>query len=62
MWHHQYAIHGSGCVSVTGQAPEALRWKLGVRRGEPPLLELIGDRYVGESPPLARGTFVNSPG
>jgi hypothetical protein len=34
--HHLHAIH-LGWVRVTGRAPDALRWELGVRSGKPPL-------------------------
>ena len=44
-WHHLHGIH-KGRVRAWGGAPEAIRWSLGVRPGHPPLLELLGDRYL----------------
>jgi len=38
-WHHQRGVHGSGpVISCTGRAPHALRFALGLRPGNPPLL------------------------
>jgi hypothetical protein len=45
-WHHLHGIHGR-TVRAWGMAPDAVRWELGVRAGGPPLLRLVGDRYVG---------------
>ncbi|HEY2385922.1 MAG TPA: HNH endonuclease signature motif containing protein [Candidatus Binatia bacterium] len=45
--HHQHGLHGGGYVRAWGEAPSAVHWALGVRRGASPLLTLIGDRYVG---------------
>ena len=36
-WHHHRGIH-AGRVRCTGEAPNGLRFELGVRRGKPPLL------------------------
>jgi hypothetical protein len=36
-WHHLRGVH-AGRVRVTGQAPEGLRFELGLRAGRPPLL------------------------
>jgi hypothetical protein len=44
--HHLHGIHG-GRTRASGTAPDAIRWELGVRPHGPPLLRLIGDRYVG---------------
>ena len=44
-WHHLRGIHG-GRVRAWGMAPDAITWQLGVRPGGPPLLTLLGDRYV----------------
>jgi hypothetical protein len=43
-WHHLRGIHG-GRVRAWGAAPAAVHWELGVQRGGPPLLRLVGDRY-----------------
>ncbi|MBI3768637.1 MAG: HNH endonuclease [Deltaproteobacteria bacterium] len=43
-WHHLRGIHG-GRVRAWGAAPAAVHWELGVRRGGPPLLCLVGERY-----------------
>jgi hypothetical protein len=47
--HHQYGIH-LGRVRGCGTAPANLRWQLGLRTGAPPLMELVGDRYVAGNP------------
>ncbi len=47
--HHQHGVHGGGYVRAWGEAPDDIHWELGVRRDGPPLLTLIGDRYVNES-------------
>ena len=44
-WHHLRGIH-AGRVRAWGEAPHAITWELGVRRGRPPLLRLEGDRYA----------------
>jgi len=36
-WHHQRGVHG-GLVRITGRAPDRLRFELGLREGEPPLV------------------------
>jgi len=38
--HHLQCIH-NGWVRVTGEAPDKLRWQLGVRSGRPPLLDVL---------------------
>ena len=43
--HHLRGIHTFSRAS--GRAPDAIRWDLGLRRDGPPLLRLLGDRYVG---------------
>lgn len=46
-WHHQRGVHG-GRIRITGRAPDRLRFELGLRDGEPPLLVYeSGDRLVG---------------
>jgi len=45
-WHHQRGVHG-GLVRITGRAPDRLRFEMGLREGEPPLLVYeSGDRIV----------------
>jgi len=45
-WHHQRGVHG-GRVRITGRAPDRLRFELGLRDGEPPLVVYeSGDRLV----------------
>lgn len=45
-WHHQRGVHG-GVVRITGQAPDRLRFELGVRHDGPPLAVYeSGDRLV----------------
>jgi hypothetical protein len=46
--HHQQCIHRN-FVSASGDAPDAIRWQLGTRRGHRPFLELIGDYYVADA-------------
>ncbi len=43
--HHLRGIH-TFSVRASGRAPDAIRWDLGLRRDGPPLLRLVGDRYV----------------
>ena len=43
--HHLRGIH-AGHVRAWGKAPGAIHWELGVRPGHPPLLRLLGDRYL----------------
>jgi hypothetical protein len=43
--HHLHGIH-AGHVRGWGLAPHAVRWQLGVRVGDLPLMELVGDRYI----------------
>src|SRR5438477_450416 len=47
-WHHLRGIH-QGRVRAWGTAPDAVTWELGTRPGQPPLLTLQGDRYMGGS-------------
>jgi len=47
--HHHHGLHGGGSVHAWGEAPDGIRWELGVRRNGPPLLALLGDRYVSAS-------------
>jgi hypothetical protein len=44
--HHLRGIH-TFSLRACGRAPDAVRWDLGVRHDGPPLLRLVGDRYVG---------------
>jgi hypothetical protein len=44
-WHHLRGIH-AGLVRVSGTAPTAIRWELGLRAGHRALLKLVGDAYV----------------
>ena len=45
-WHHQRGVHG-GLGRITGRAPDRLRFELGLRHGEPPLMVYeSGDRIV----------------
>jgi hypothetical protein len=43
--HHLHGIH-AGVVRAWGEAPGAVHWELGVRRGAPPLLAYLGDQLV----------------
>jgi hypothetical protein len=43
-WHHLRGVH-AGRVRADGEAPDAVRWEIGVRAGHRPLLRLLGDRY-----------------
>jgi hypothetical protein len=43
-WHHLRGIH-DGRIRAHGAAPHSVTWELGVRRGGPPLMRLVGDRY-----------------
>jgi hypothetical protein len=45
VWHHLRGIH-AGLVRASGTAPQSVRWDLGLRAGQPPLLCFVGDRYV----------------
>ena len=47
--HHHHGLHGGGSVRAWGEAPDGIYWELGVRRNGPPLLALMGDRYVSSS-------------
>jgi hypothetical protein len=48
-WHHQRGVHG-GLVRITGKAPDRLRFELGLRDPEPPLMVYeSGDRIVSET-------------
>jgi hypothetical protein len=44
-WHHLRGIH-AGLVRASGTAPREVRWELGLRAGQPPLLRFVGDTYV----------------
>ena len=44
--HHQHGLHGGGYIRAWGDAPHGIRWELGIRPDAPPLLTLVGDRYV----------------
>ena len=44
-WHHLRGIH-LGRIRAHGTAPHAITWEIGVRRGRPPLLRTLGDRYL----------------
>jgi hypothetical protein len=41
-WHHLRGLHG-GVVGAAGKAPDEIRWQLGVRAPQRPLLEAVGD-------------------
>jgi hypothetical protein len=43
--HHLHGIH-AGWVRASGVAPAAISWELGVRSDGPPMLWLLGERYV----------------
>jgi hypothetical protein len=44
--HHQRGVH-AGRIHITGRAPHALTFELGLRRGRPPLVRYAsGDRVV----------------
>jgi hypothetical protein len=47
VWHHLRGIH-AGLVHASGTAPAAVRWELGLRVGQPPLLSPVGETYVNE--------------
>ncbi len=47
--HHHHGLHGGGSVRAWGEAPDGIHWELGVRRDGPPLLALMGERYVSAS-------------
>jgi hypothetical protein len=49
VWHHLRGIH-AGLVRASGTAPAAVRWELGLRVGQPPLLSFVGETYVGMQP------------
>ncbi len=55
--HHIHAVHLNR-IRASGTAPAAILWELGVRRTGPPLLTLIGDRYVDGSPSCSKATTV----
>ena len=44
-WHHLRGIH-LGRIRAHGMAPHAIIWEIGLRRGRPPLMRTVGDRYV----------------
>src|SRR5438034_919098 len=44
-WHHLRGIH-LGRIRAHGTAPHAITWEIGVRRGRPPPLRTLGDRYL----------------
>jgi hypothetical protein len=44
-WHHLRGIHG-GRVRAQGAAPDAVHWEIGISANRPPLMRLVGDRYV----------------
>jgi hypothetical protein len=46
--HHLYGIH-AGVIEAWGVAPRRVHWRLGVRRGAPPLLATVGDRLCASS-------------
>jgi hypothetical protein len=46
--HHQHSVH-PGYARVSGKAPQSIRWELGCRPNEEPLLILRGERIVGGS-------------
>ena len=49
-WHHLRGIH-AGRVRACGAAPGGVQWEIGTRSGGPPLMRLLGDRYVRECSP-----------
>jgi hypothetical protein len=44
-WHHLRGIH-LGRIRAHGTAPHAIIWEIGVRRGGPPLMRTVGERYL----------------
>jgi hypothetical protein len=44
-WHHLRGIH-LGRIRAHGAAPHAIIWEIGLRRGRPPLMRTVGDRYL----------------
>jgi len=44
-WHHLRGIH-LGRIRAHGTAPHAIIWEIGLRRGRPPLMRTVGDRYL----------------
>src|SRR5437667_185040 len=44
-WHHLRGIH-LGRIRAHGMAPHAIIWEIGLRRGRPPLMRTVGDRYL----------------
>src|SRR6266446_2884606 len=44
-WHHLRGIH-LGRIRAHGTAPHAIMWEIGLRRGRPPLMRTVGDRYL----------------
>jgi hypothetical protein len=50
--HHQRLLH-HGIVRCRGNAPDGLRWEMGVVRGRSPFLVFSGDVRVGGSAPAA---------
>ena len=44
-WHHLRGIH-LGRIRAHGAAPHAIIWQIGLRRGRPPLMRTVGDRYL----------------
>ena len=44
-WHHLRGIH-AGLVRARGTAPAEVRWELGLRAGQPPLLSFVGETYT----------------
>jgi hypothetical protein len=49
-WHHLRALH-AGLVRASGTAPAGVRWELGLRNGQTPLLSFVGDTYVDTQDP-----------
>jgi hypothetical protein len=45
VWHHLRGVH-AGRVRAEGEAPDAIRWEIGVRTGRRPLLRFVGERYA----------------
>jgi hypothetical protein len=44
-WHHLRGVH-AGRVRAEGEAPRAIIWEIGRRRGRMPLIRVVGERYA----------------
>ena len=57
----QRGIH-AGLVRASGTAPKKVRWELGLRAGQPPLLRLVGDMYESGEECAGGEACVEGPG